>query len=111
MAERKIYHSIAELVGETPLVEVTNYEKEHDLDATILAKLEFKDIPGVPELIAEKGLAFDPFYDLLQKYADEHGWYYINQGRNPETRMYISQLPVLKSGMLQAEILIFSMMK
>lgn len=84
MAERKIYHSIAELVGETPLVEVTNYEKEHDLDATILAKLEFKDIPGVPELIAEKGLAFDPFYDLLQKYADEHGWYYINQGRNPE---------------------------
>lgn len=84
MAERKIYYSIAELVGETPLVEVTNYEKEHDLDATILAKLEFKDIPGVPELIAEKGLAFDSFYDLLQKYADEHGWYYINQGRNPE---------------------------
>jgi cysteine synthase len=34
--------------------------------------------------IAEKGLAFDPFYDLLQKYADEHGWYYTNQGRNPE---------------------------
>ena len=28
-----------------------------------------------------------------------------------KTRMYISQLPVLKSGMLQAEILIFSMMK
>lgn len=164
MAERKIYHSIAELVGETPLVELTNYEKEHDLQATVLAKLEyfnpsgsvkdraalamikdaeaqgkikpgdtimdfssgntgialaayanalgykfavvlqpgvsaertqilkaygaifleFKDIPGVLELIAEKGLAFDEFYDLLQKYADEQGWYYINQGRNPK---------------------------
>lgn len=37
MAERKIYHSIAELVGETPLVELTNYEKEHDLQATIVS--------------------------------------------------------------------------
>ena len=26
MAERKVYKSIAELVGETPLVELTNYE-------------------------------------------------------------------------------------
>lgn len=164
MSERKIYKSIAELVGETPLVEITNYEKKHELDAKVLAKLEyfnpsgsvkdraalamirdaekkgaikpgdtimdfssgntgialaayanalgykfavvlqpgvseertqilkaygvifleFKDIPGVMELIARKGLAFDEFYDLLQKYADEHGWYYINQGRNHE---------------------------
>lgn len=163
MAERKIYHSIAELTGETPLVELTNFEKAHDLPASVLAKLEyfnpsgsvkdraalamildaqergkikpgdtimdfssgntgialaayanalgyhfavvlqpgvskertqilkaygaifleFKDIPGVPELIAEKGLQFDAFYDLLQVYADERGWYYINQGRNP----------------------------
>ena len=155
MAERKIYHSIAELTGETPLVELTGYEKAHDLPASVLAKLEyfnpsgsvkdraalamildaqergqikpgdtimdfssgntgialaayanalsyhfavvlqpgvskertqilkaygaifleFKDIPGVPELIAEKGLQFDPFYDLLQAYADEKGWY------------------------------------
>lgn len=164
MAERKIYKSIAELVGETPLVELTNFERENELEATVLAKLEyfnpsgsvkdraayrmikdaedrgeikpgdtlidfssgntgialaayanalgykfacvlqpgvsaertqilkaygaifleFKDIPGVLELIAEKGLAFDPFYDLIAKYAKEHGYYYINQGRNPE---------------------------
>ena len=164
MSERRVYSSIADLVGETPLVELSNYEKKHKLEANILAKLEyfnpsgsvkdraalamikdaeargkikpgdtimdfssgntgialaayanalgykfavvlqpgvseertqilkaygaifleFKDIPGVLELIAEKGLAFDEFYDLLQKYADEHGWYYINQGRNPE---------------------------
>lgn len=164
MAERKIYKSIAELVGETPLVELTNFERENELEATVLAKLEyfnpsgsvkdraayrmikdaedrgeikpgdtlidfssgntgialaayanalgykfacvlqpgvsaertqilkaygaifleFKDIPGVLELIAEKGLAFDPFYDLIAKYAKENGYYYINQGRNPE---------------------------
>lgn len=46
MAERKIYHSIAELVGETPLVELTNYEKEHDLQATVLAKLEYFNPSG-----------------------------------------------------------------
>lgn len=164
MAERKIYKSIAELVGETPLVELTNFEKNNNLEATVLAKLEyfnpsgsvkdraayrmikdaedrgeikpgdtiidfssgntgialaayanalgykfacvlqpgvseertqilkaygaifleFKDIPGVMELIATKGLAFDEFYDLIAKYAKEHGYYYINQGRNPE---------------------------
>lgn len=46
--------------------------------------LEFKDIPGVLELIAAEGLAFEKFYALLQKYADDRGWFYINQGRNPE---------------------------
>lgn len=164
MAERKIYKSITELVGDTPLVELSNFEKANGLEATVLAKLEyfnpsgsvkdraayrmikdaedrgeikpgdtiidfssgntgialaayanamgykfavvlqpgvseertqilkaygaifleFKDIPGVMELIATKGLAFDEFYALIAKYADEHGYYYINQGRNPE---------------------------
>lgn len=33
--------SIAELVGKTPLLELTNYEKKHDLGARILVKLEY----------------------------------------------------------------------
>lgn len=37
----KIYKSITELVGNTPLVELTQYEKEHNLDAKIIAKLEY----------------------------------------------------------------------
>lgn len=164
MSENKVYQSIAELVGNTPLVELGNYEKENNLDAKILAKLEyfnpsgsvkdraalamildaekrgkikpgdtiidftsgntgialaayanalgykfavvlqpgvsaertqilkaygcifleFKDIPGVLELFKNEGLVFEKFYALIQKYADEHGYYYINQGRNPE---------------------------
>lgn len=36
-----IYKSIAELVGKTPLLELTNYEKKHDLNARILVKLEY----------------------------------------------------------------------
>lgn len=37
----KVYESIAELVGETPLLELKNYEKKHDLKAKILVKLEY----------------------------------------------------------------------
>lgn len=36
----KVYRSISELVGRTPLLEVVNYERDNGLNATILAKLE-----------------------------------------------------------------------
>lgn len=164
MSENKLYHSIAELVGNTPLVEIGNYSKKKNLNARVLAKLEyfnpsgsvkdraalsmildaeqsgrikpgdtiidftsgntgialaayanalgykfavvlqpgvsaertqilkaygctfleFKDIPGVVELMQTEGLVFEKFYALIQKYADAHGYYYINQGRNPQ---------------------------
>lgn len=37
----KVYESITELVGRTPLLEVVNYEKEHGLEAKLLVKLEY----------------------------------------------------------------------
>ncbi|MCR5778478.1 MAG: cysteine synthase family protein [Lachnospiraceae bacterium] len=37
----KINQSIAELVGRTPLLELVNYEKKHDLKARLLVKLEY----------------------------------------------------------------------
>lgn len=37
----KIYESITELVGKTPLLEIKNYEKKHNLKAKILVKLEY----------------------------------------------------------------------
>ncbi|MGL6293568.1 cysteine synthase A [Eubacterium aggregans] len=36
-----VYRSVTELVGQTPLLELTNYEKENKLNATILVKLEY----------------------------------------------------------------------
>lgn len=36
----KIYKSITELVGHTPLVELTNFNKNNELGATIVAKIE-----------------------------------------------------------------------
>ena len=42
----KIYKSITELVGHTPLVELTNYEAKHELKATLLGKLEYFNPSG-----------------------------------------------------------------
>ncbi|MGG3846159.1 PLP-dependent cysteine synthase family protein [Aeribacillus composti] len=41
VATNKIKKSIIELVGRTPLLELVNYEKEHQLEAEIVAKLEY----------------------------------------------------------------------
>lgn len=41
-----IYHSVTELVGNTPLVELTNYEAKNNLEATLLAKVEYFNPAG-----------------------------------------------------------------
>lgn len=42
----RIYKSLTELVGNTPLLELSNYEKKKELKATILAKLEYYNPAG-----------------------------------------------------------------
>lgn len=42
----KIAHSITDLIGHTPLLELTNYEKDHELKANVLGKLEFLNPAG-----------------------------------------------------------------
>ena len=42
----KIYTSITQLIGGTPLVELSNYEADNKLEATILAKLEYFNPAG-----------------------------------------------------------------
>lgn len=42
----KIFKSATELIGNTPLVELTNFEKELGLEATVLAKLEYFNLAG-----------------------------------------------------------------
>lgn len=42
----KIYKSIVELVGKTPLVELTNYEKNNNLEAKLYGKLEYFNPTG-----------------------------------------------------------------
>lgn len=50
-----IKKSITELIGKTPLLELTNYEKNHKLNATIIAKLEYFNPAGsVKDRIAKR---------------------------------------------------------
>ena len=42
----KIYKSLTDLIGKTPLLELSNYEKAHNLQATIVAKLEYFNPAG-----------------------------------------------------------------
>ena len=49
-----IHKSVSELIGNTPLVELTNFEKNHNLDATILGKVElFNPVGSVKDRIAK----------------------------------------------------------
>lgn len=42
----KIYKSAAEFIGKTPLVEVVNVEKAHDVKARVLVKVEYQNPAG-----------------------------------------------------------------
>ena len=49
-----IHKNVSELIGNTPLVELTNFEKNHNLDATILGKVElFNPAGSVKDRIAK----------------------------------------------------------
>lgn len=52
----KIAHSIIDLIGRTPLLELTNYEKDHELNATVLGKLEFLNPAGSSKDRAAAGM-------------------------------------------------------
>ena len=41
-----LYHSLAELVGNTPLLEISNFKKEEHLEANLFAKLEYFNPAG-----------------------------------------------------------------
>lgn len=43
---KKIYNSAIELIGNTPLIELTHLEKEYDLKAKLVAKVEFFNPAG-----------------------------------------------------------------
>lgn len=52
----KIYKSLTDLIGRTPLLELTNYEKNHSLKATLLGKLEYFNPAGSVKDRIAKGM-------------------------------------------------------
>ncbi|MCE5343734.1 MAG: cysteine synthase A [Eubacteriales bacterium] len=64
----RIYTSIDQLIGKTPLLELTNYETKHALGAKILAKLEYFNPAGsVKDRIAKSMLDDAEAKGLLKK--------------------------------------------
>ena len=55
----KVYKSVVDLIGKTPLVELTNIEKEYNLKAKLLAKVEFFNPTGSVKDRAAKELIED----------------------------------------------------
>lgn len=56
---KKVYQSVEELVGNTPLMEVSNIEKEQNLEATVLVKLEYLNPAGSVKDRAAKNMIDD----------------------------------------------------
>ena len=51
----KVYTSVTELIGKTPLIELKNIEKKNSLNATVVAKLEYFNPAGsVKDRIAKE---------------------------------------------------------
>jgi Cysteine synthase len=77
----KIYESITELVGKTPLLEIKNYEKKHELKAKILVKLEYynpnqsvKDRIAYAMIVdAEKRGILKPGYTIVETTSGNTG--------------------------------------
>ena len=64
----KVYSNITELVGKTPLLELTNYEKNNNLDAKIIAKVEYFNPAGsVKDRIAKAIIEDYDLKDYLKK--------------------------------------------
>ena len=64
----KVYSNITELVGKTPLLELTNYEKNNNLNAKIIAKVEYFNPAGsVKDRIAKAIIEDYEAQGLLKK--------------------------------------------
>lgn len=64
----KIYNSFADLIGGTPLLRLTNFQKDEQLKATVLAKLEYFNPAGsVKDRIAKAMIDQAEMEGLLKK--------------------------------------------
>ena len=71
----KVYSSAAELIGKTPLLELTHIEEKYGLKAKVLAKLEYFNPAGsVKDRIAKAMIEdADKQAQAIMKEAEEEG--------------------------------------
>ena len=72
----KIYRSIEELIGRTPLVELSNLEKKLELKARLLAKVEALNPGGTLQVTVEEqgglisGLLLEGPAEVIREYRE-----------------------------------------
>ena len=77
----RIYKKITDLIGGTPLLELSNYERENKLKATILAKLEYFNPAGsVKDRIAKAMIDDAEEKGLLKKKFGYYRTYFRKYG-------------------------------
>ena len=63
-----IYKNVTELIGGTPLMELVNYERKNNVEATILAKLEYFNPAGsVKDRVAKSMIEYAEKHGILKK--------------------------------------------
>ena len=63
-----IYKNVTELIGGTPLMELVNYERKNNVEATILAKLEYFNPAGsVKDRVAKSMIEDAEKHGILKK--------------------------------------------
>ena len=63
-----IYKNVTELIGGTPLIELVNYERKNNVEATILAKLEYFNPAGsVKDRVAKSMIEDAEKHGILKK--------------------------------------------
>ena len=79
----KIYNGTIDLIGNTPLVEVKNIEKELGLEARVLVKLEYFNPAGSVKDRIAKGMIEDAEEKRTseRRFRDHRAyvWYYRNR--------------------------------
>ena len=82
-----IFHSVAELAGNTPLLELCRYEHKHGLNARILAKLEY------PMNEASVDYAASRFRTVYDRYLAGSNRVYVSL--IPDKTAYLDDIPKL----------------
>ena len=73
----RVYRKITDLIGGTPLLELTNYEKANELNAKIYAKLEYFNPAGSVKDRIAKAMIEDAEYTVIDKL---NGFLYFSIG-------------------------------
>ena len=68
----KIYKNVTELIGKTPLIELTKFEEIQKLEAKVIAKVEFFN-PKILAFRITTGVAFFASFFICKRCASAFG--------------------------------------